>query len=403
MMFTLGTSAQDLRTQSELQTRAQVSLTAKSPISGYMGDSRGGGVPPNDLCTGAVPQDLEAGSTVTFTGDNTGATLLEGTTFVVVWEAFTTTTCASVTVNYCVPGSVFTDFLINLTNSCPEFMAGLVAGTYDDCSVTFTEIPAGTWYIPVLVDPATTPVGAYTLTATATACPPGYCSAAGADATYETIGNVLFAGINNSSTAAVGYEDFTSVVGTATQGSSQDITVSIIDGVPSDQILVWIDYDQSESFEAGELAYTSPFGVGPHTGTITIPADAAIGQTRVRIRMQDSDYGPNNTACGNNNYGQVEDYTLNIDMSVGMNDAASIETAVYPNPNTGDFSVRYGASATVTMEVMDLSGRLVHSEVRNTTANELMQVQLAGDLAAGTYMLRMSSTEGNSTVRVIVK
>ena len=246
-------------------------------------------------------------------------------------------------------------------------------------------------------------VGPYSITVSAVACPAGYCSASASDATFETIGNVSFAGINNSSTAVVGYENFTTIVGTAAQGSSQAITVTLIGGVANDQVLVWIDYDQSDSFEASELVYTSANGAGPHTATITIPSTAAVGPTRMRIRMQDVGYGPNNTPCGTNAYGQVEDYTLNIDMSVGMNDAASIETAVYPNPNTGDFSVRYGANATVTMELMDLSGRLVYSEVRNTTANEVMQVQLAGDLAAGTYMLRMSSTEGNSTVRVIVK
>ena len=488
----------------------------------------GGTTPPNDLCTGAVAQNLAVGSTVTYTGDNTGATLLAGTDFVVVWEAFTTTTCATVTVNYCLPGSVFTDFLINLTNTCPDFMAGILTGTYDDCSVTFAEIPAGTWYIPVLVDPASTPIGDYTISASAVACPAGYCSASAVNGTFENISNVLFAGINNPSTSDAGYEDFTNVVGTAAQGSSQTITVTLFEGVADDQVLVWIDYDQSESFEASELVYTSANGAGPHSATINIPANAALGNTRMRIRMQDIGYSPNNTACGTNAYGQVEDYTINItgsgvvcDADAGTlsgggivcfeNDAATLvatangdavvpagfvtgyaltegaglviidagstpeftvdaigvytihtlvydpttldlstlelgvttgfdvnglliqgggaicasldvsgaafiveicssvqdragfDMAVFPNPSNGDFAIRSAVNGAVTVELLDLSGRLVYSSEHIAVANEVMQVQLGGRLAAGTYMLRMANADGNSTVRITVK
>lgn len=132
----------------------------------------GGSTPVNDDCTGAVAQSLSVGNTVTFSGDNTGATEDGGTGFIIVWEAFTISTCANVDIGYCSPGFVFDDFLLNLSVNCPDFLTGLLEAppTIDNCTVSFAELPAGTYYIPVMVDPAVTPVGAYIVTATATPC-----------------------------------------------------------------------------------------------------------------------------------------------------------------------------------------------------------------------------------------
>ena len=109
--------------------------------------SSGGGTPPNDDCTGAVAENLAVGATISFSGDNTGATVDGVTGFVMVWEAFTTTECADVTINYCVAGSEFTNFLINLAVQCPDFITGVLTGANDPCTVTFTDLPAGTYYI----------------------------------------------------------------------------------------------------------------------------------------------------------------------------------------------------------------------------------------------------------------
>jgi hypothetical protein len=367
--------------------------------------SAGGPTPPNDLCTGAVPQDLEVGNTVTYTGDNTGATVLEGTEFVVVWEAFTLSTCATVTVNYCVPGSVFEDFLVNLATQCPDVLTGLQTGTVaNNCTVTFIELQPGTYYIPVLVDPLLTPVGPYTITASAVACPVGYCSASATDVNpnFEKISNVAFADINNPSTSPVGYEDFTAVVGNVTQGSSQDITVTIANGFADDQVLVWIDFDQSESFEPGELVYTSPLGVGPHTGTIAIPVNASLGQTRMRIRLHDSVLGGNTAPCGTSTYGQVEDYTINIDISTGLSEVGSLDLGVYPNPSNGDLFVRHNIDGPVVLDVLDIAGHVVYSAQRSLVSGEVAQLPLAGKLAAGTYILRVTGENIRGEQRVVV-
>jgi trimeric autotransporter adhesin len=219
---------------------------------------------------------------------------------------------------------------------------------------------------------------------------------------FEKISNVAFADINNPSTSPEGYEDFTSVVGNVTQGSSQDITVTISNGFADDQVLVWIDFDQSESFEPGELVYTSPLGVGPHTGTITIPLNASLGQTRMRIRLHDSVLGGNPAPCGTSTYGQVEDYTINVDISTGVSEAGSLQLGVFPNPSNGDLFVRHNIDGAAQLDVMDITGHLVYSTQRSLVSGEVAQLPLAGKLAAGTYILRVTSGNIRGEQRVVV-
>jgi hypothetical protein len=264
----------------------------------------------------------------------------------------------------------------------------------------------------VLVDPASTPIGDYSLTVTATACPVGvYCSASATNATFELIGNVAFADIDNATTAAIGYEDQTAVVATVTAGVDYPLTVTIDGGFAEDQVLVWIDFDQSNSFEPSELVLTSAIGVGPHSGTVSIPLTATAGNTRMRIRLHDTHDGseypntPNTTPCGTSTYGQVEDYTVFVQgIITGVTANEALAFTVFPNPGNGDMTIGTGSiEGLVQFEVMDMTGRLVHGEQFPVSAGAQVQLNLAGKLAAGTYVLRLSSTEGRTEQRIVVR
>ena len=140
-----------------------------------------------------------------------------------------------------------------------------------------------------------------------------YCAAGATSTTFEKISNVTFGTINNNSTSTAGYENFLTQSTNVIAGQTLPISVSISGAFSSDQVLVWIDFNQNGSFtDAGEAVYTSAQGVGPHVGNITIPSSALTGPTRMRVRMHDASLGANATPCGNSTYGQVEDYTVNI-------------------------------------------------------------------------------------------
>jgi len=140
-----------------------------------------------------------------------------------------------------------------------------------------------------------------------------YCAAGATSTAFEKISNVTFGTINNNSTSTAGYENFLTQSTNVIAGQTLPISVSLSGGFSSDVVRVWIDFNQDGDFtDAGEAVYVSAQGVGPHVGNITIPGSATIGSTRMRVRMYDASFGANTTPCGNSTYGQVEDYTVNI-------------------------------------------------------------------------------------------
>src|SRR5690606_17788517 len=81
----------------------------------------------------------------------------------------------------------------------------------------------------------------------------------------------------------------------------------------SDEVLVWIDFNQDGDFnDPGEAVLTLEMTSTSGGGNITIPMNATLGATRMRIRLHYADYQENYTPCGNSGYGQVEDYTVII-------------------------------------------------------------------------------------------
>jgi hypothetical protein len=139
-----------------------------------------------------------------------------------------------------------------------------------------------------------------------------YCSATTSSTAYEYISRVLVGSINNS-TGSSGYADYTSLSTTMDIGTGYPITVNNGRPYSSDGCAIWVDWNQDKDFDdAGEtISVSGSPGIGPYTATITPPAGALIGNTRMRVRIVDTGY---NTlmSCGTASYGEVEDYTINV-------------------------------------------------------------------------------------------
>ena len=177
-----------------------------------------------------------------------------------------------------------------------------------------------------------------------------YCTAGATSTLFEKISRVRYNQIDNSSTATASYENFTTVSTAAYLGATSSITVNISNGFSSDQTLVWIDFNQNGNFsDPGELVFTSGQSAGPHVGAITIPATALQGNTRMRVRMHDSDplSVPNSTPCGNSGYGQVEDYTVNIQVCVPVTYATQPASSSITCGGNATFAVTATGSAPV--------------------------------------------------------
>ncbi|CAL2106981.1 bacterial leucyl aminopeptidase [Tenacibaculum sp. 190524A02b] len=143
--------------------------------------------------------------------------------------------------------------------------------------------------------------------------PVTYCAAKGNNVSDEYIQKVAIGSINNSSTAQTGYQDFTSLSTDLQLGSPQTITITPkwTGRKYNEAYRVWIDYNQDGDFEDnGEQVYSKGANQDASvSGTFTVPPSAKSGKTRMRVTMR---YNTLPSSCGSFNYGEVEDYSVNL-------------------------------------------------------------------------------------------
>jgi len=143
-----------------------------------------------------------------------------------------------------------------------------------------------------------------------------YCEAGAISMDYEYISNVSIAGINQSSGKGNGgYHDFTTQTADLKIGVNTSVTIDITDLYSTDQVLIWVDWNQDGDFtDITENVFASSGNLSNSqiTANFTPPPGTLCGNTRIRIRLHDLGSGPNSSPCGNADYGEVEDYSLNI-------------------------------------------------------------------------------------------
>jgi len=145
---------------------------------------------------------------------------------------------------------------------------------------------------------------------------PSYCDAEGASATWNYIKKVSLSDLENSSAGQnYLYQDFTSRISNVNLGETYTMSISLNGSWDDDITYVWADWNQDLEFDVNEkISLGHPTWNGSAyfiSGDVPIPADAKLGNTRMRIRNQTSatDSG---SPCGNKFWGEVEDYTLNV-------------------------------------------------------------------------------------------
>ena len=391
-------------------------------------DQRGGGAPGNDLCSSETPGALAVDASLTFTGTTVGAT--EEGDFVpgselegagpTVWHAFTTTECANVTISYCGTDPVFGTVWIFLSTECPAGTYTLASDYAFDCAdgnviLTYDNLPAGTYYLPVQFDEVDAN-GPYTIEVSAAACvpPQPYCTDQfGISQNMEPICSVVFAGIDNPSCATVNcgdiLEDFTALPpAEVVAGNTYSLSVTgMTDGNYNNYVTAFFDWDQDSIFEASYQVgvITNSACETTVSGDIAVPANALEGLSRMRIIK---DYAGSAVypadPCGSYDYGQAEDYLVNVQIPTGLNAVAAADWSIYPNPGNGDIIISSGAvQGKVHVAVLDMTGRTVHTGTLNMVANGQTALRLAGQLAAGTYMLRLTGDAGRSEQRFMVR
>ena len=266
-------------------------------------------------------------------------------------------------------------------------------------SYTATNLdPSSTYYwkvVPKNTAGSATGCTVYSFTTTA----PTYCTAGATSTSFEKISAVTFADINNTSTTTAGYEDFTSVTGNVTAGQTYNFTATFSGtSFNSDQVLVWIDLNGDKDFnDAGEQVLVTPTQMSPWTGSITIPATATIGSTRMRVRLHDSSLGANLTPCGTSSYGQVEDYTLNIG-ALAVSDVSKNDIKAYPNPVRDIYNIE-AQGKIKNVKVYDVTGKQLFVKDINEAKSQIDFSRFN----SGVYIVTTTMEDGSTTSSKVIK
>lgn len=232
-----------------------------------------------------------------------------------------------------------------------------------------------------------------------------YCTAIGESVKDEWIKSVVIGNLTNNSGNNGGYKDFSSISTTMALGQSYNVTLTPDHSgqAYNEYWRVWIDFNNDGDFrdskelvfDAGQKSTTAV------TGTLAIPSTVEAGTFRMRVAMR---YNTAPGACVSFDYGEVEDYTVNIVAATGAMMAVKdnqIEEAqnvkIYPNPAKDELTVVLPQN-TENAKVMlyDLTGKMIKNI--NVQAKQKLNIS---DLNSGVYMIVIENNGKVSTHKLI--
>ncbi len=238
---------------------------------------------------------------------------------------------------------------------------------------------------------------------------PEYCTTGSGDASYEWIGEVKVGDFTNTSGSAK-YSDFTGQTITAKAGGTAvTLTPAFNNTTYNEYWTIWVDLNSDGDFtDAGEEVFTAGPSKTAVTGSMNFPASAIGTKTRMRVAMRYN--AAPSSPCGSFNYGEVEDYTVDIVEGGGTGGDNYFEnTQSYDIPDNNATGIsspidvsRTGASGTISVAV-DIShtykGDLVVDviapngnkyNIHNRSGGSANDIKQTFNVAAGT-------TEANGT------
>lgn len=234
------------------------------------------------------------------------------------------------------------------------------------------------------------------------------CASAG-NTDYDTsITWVEFNTITNTSGKPFGYNDYTTISTTVEREMSYGLTVNVNTGgnFPS-KIMVWIDWNQNCSFDDAGESYVLGDAMNVSNGatsnsplSITVPANAYLGNTIMRVSTK---YDSAATSCEATFDGEVEDYTIMVE-TLGVTENSFDSFAVWPNPNHGEFSIQLLSTSNqdIHVNVYDIRGRRVYQKAFKNIGQFDQQIKVE-NLQSGIYLLRVNDGKSNVVKKLIVK
>jgi subtilisin family serine protease len=243
---------------------------------------------------------------------------------------------------------------------------------------------------------------------------PEYCVSKGNSTRFVYIDEVALADLNNKSGDNGGYGDFTQLSTSISPGKSY--TISFSAGYKSWNFYsnwkIWIDFNRNGNFESSEeIVSLLSRSSSTLTETITIPSDAVIGTTRMRVSLKQ---GAPQSPCQIFSYGEVEDYSLNIsnassasvqlansDTPLGSNEfeKALDSFSFYPNPAQDQINIQFNGVPNTQLHIQSITGKTI----RILNLNRSNSTVDISDLPSGIYLLSLIYNNTAFSKKLIVK
>jgi len=281
-------------------------------------------------------------------------------------------------------------------------MVFYASGNFTACvdsnaTIFFNGVPAGTYYLPVRGEPAT--AGPYTTVVSAAVCiaPPPNDPCTGAIPLNVNLTCVPISGTDNGATQSLP----AIVCGGFTGNANDDVWYNFVATSPNCTVTMTGDapFDGVMELFSGDCSALVSLACSDATlggGVESIAATTLAPGATYYVRLYDY-YG-----------GYPTTTTFSIcatgDVGTSVHDLSNGNFGVHPNPSNGDITITcHNVGGDETIELFDMTGRIVHSERRAMVAGGSVALSLSGQLAAGTYTLRMSTANGRGEQRVMIK
>lgn len=221
------------------------------------------------------------------------------------------------------------------------------------------------------------------------------------------ITNVNLVNINrNSGFGVEGYQDFTCSDSTSINSQTQYRLRISVGTAALHQVRVYLDVNDNGVLEDVETLVSSTFSGTQSLNLIVNPGFSGQVYDRfVRMRIMATPVGQAVNSCNTIIQGQAEDYSVNVRLIVGIDQAILASSLnIYPNPTTGRVLIKADAvkEGIVKLSVVNALGQVVKQMDADGTNGLSEDIDLDG-LPKGIYYIKVQQQQAVVTKRIVLQ
>jgi hypothetical protein len=248
---------------------------------------------------------------------------------------------------------------------------------------------------------------------------------ASADNPYFTWISKVKVGLVEKTSSKNQYSDFTATTFSLSKTNPNPIAITNTWSYASlNEVVtqrVWIDFNHNNTFEGSELAFSGSLTMTEYganlskiiSGNLTIPASALTGSAKMRVVHRLATFGE---VCGIVDFGEVEDYTVNIvqNLTTGTGRSNTIDYSeienyqFFPNPAGESVFVKIPVSESISkvslLNQMGLVEKIQEFTSISRIGNdaEIVYEFTLNEVSNGVYFMKIETAGQRTLVRKLV-